>query len=177
MRLSALIHLATGLALAALLGAAEQGNVLLNPSMSEGATAPAAWSKAWASEGAVAAARDTTVFRSAPAALRIDSVNGTAKGCISQSPEGLAGRTLRTSGWVKPDGVARAYVGIGAFDADWKLLAWETLIDLPAGSPDRWTSYARTVAMPAAAVHINVAASIEGAGKAWFDDLAVCPVP
>jgi hypothetical protein len=145
-------------------------NLLTNPGMEAGETAPTGWSSTWAGTGKVASRRDTQVFRTGPAALRVEAVGGAAKGNASQALDGVAGRQVRVTGWVRTEAGTSAQVGLGAFDADWKMLAWETIHVAPGGQD--WTAFERTVAVPAGAVHVNLATGIDGAGKAWFDDLS-----
>lgn len=156
--------------------AAPGANLLQNPSLSDGDGAPAGWTATWASAGKVASARDTAVFKTAPAALRIESVGGAAKGNASQGLDGLAGKQVRITGWMKTDGKVGAGVGIGSFDGAWKMLQWDTITGVGAGSGTEWTQFDKTVTIPAGTVKANLGTTIDGDGKAWFDDLSVTVV-
>lgn len=157
--------------------AAPGANLLRNPGMDEGSAAPAGWEATWASDGKVASVRDTAVFKSGPAALRVESVGGAAKGNASQSLDGLAGKTVRITGWLKTDGSAGAAVGLGCFDANWKMLKWETINSVGPSGAAEWTAFDRTVQVPAGTAKANLGAIIDGDGRAWFDELSVSEVP
>ncbi len=152
-------------------------NLLVNPGMTDGDAIPSAWTAVWAGTGKIASVRDTQVFKVAPAALRVESVGGTANGNVSQGLEGVAGKRVRITGWVKSDGVVATTVGLGSFDANWKSLAWETIQAVGTGAGSEWTQFDKTVAVPAGAVHVNLGMCIDGDGKAWFDEVAVSVVP
>ncbi|MCK6488260.1 MAG: carbohydrate binding domain-containing protein [Planctomycetes bacterium] len=152
-------------------------NLLRNGGMEDGDAQPIGWTSTWAGSGKVAAARDTAVFHGGKAALRVDSVGGAAKGNASQAVEGLAGKRVRITGWVRGDGKAVASVGAGSFDAGWKQLGWETLLVVPAGAPGEWTAFDKTFTVPAGTAKVCLGAAIDGDGKAWFDDLALCEAP
>lgn len=159
-------------ALAASLAAAEGPNLLANPGMTEGDSAPTGWTKAWAATGTVAAVRDTAVFKTGPAALRVESVGGTAKGSITQRLTGLDGKSLHITGWVRGDGKAGLNLGVGAFDANWKMLQWFVVHSVPTAAPEEWVAVDKTVEIPAGTANVNFSTGLVGDGKAWFDDLS-----
>lgn len=152
-------------------------NLLRNGGMEDGEAQPTAWTSTWAGTGKVAAARDTAQFHGGKASLRVESVGGAAKGNASQAVEGLAGKRVRIIGWLRSDGKVAAAVGAGSFDASWKQLGWETIQVVPAGGASDWVAFDKTVTIPAGTAKVSLGATIDGEGKAWFDDLALCEVP
>lgn len=153
------------------IAAAPQAERLANPGMEEGTATASGWEATWAGRGSVAAVRDAGVRHGGAASLRVSSSGGPAMGNASQPLADVAGRTLHVGGWLRAGGAA-ASLGLGCFDADWKMLAWET-VGAVAADATEWTRVERDIAVPAGAVHVNVAACIDGDGQAWFDDLSV----
>lgn len=146
-----------------------RAELLANPGMEDGDAVPSGWTATWAGKGKVAAARDTVVRHGGAAALRVSSDGGPASGNVSQPLQGMAGKTLTVSGWLRSEG-AGASLGLGAFDETWKMLAWEPIGAVGPGA--EWTRVEKTFAIPAGAAHVNLGACIDGDGKAWFDDLS-----
>lgn len=153
------------------IASAPQAERLVNPGMEDGAATATGWEATWAGRGSVAASRDGEVKHGGAASLCIAATGGSAMGNASQKLENVAGRTLHVSGWLRTGG-AGASLGLGCFDADWKMLAWETVGALAADTA-AWTQVERDIAIPAGAVHVNLGACIDGDGRAWFDDLSV----
>lgn len=152
-------------------------NLLRNGGMEDGDAQPIGWTSTWAGTGKVAAARDTAMAHGGKASLRVESVGGAAKGNASQAVSGLAGKRVRITGWLRTDGTVTAAIGAGCFDEAWKMLVWEPIHTAPGGVPGEWVAFDKTVTIPAGTAKVSLGASIDGDGKAWFDDLALSEAP
>ncbi|HBC88046.1 MAG TPA: hypothetical protein DCZ94_13940 [Lentisphaeria bacterium] len=149
-------------------------NIALNSSMSEGDDKPTNWTSVWTSSGKLKGSKDTQTFKSGPASLKIESDGGPVKGSISQKLEGAAGMKLKVKGWAKCQGPKTCSVGIGTFDASWKMIKWIHVFAKP-GDFD-WTQFEQDVEIPAEAVNVNLGLGIDGEGAEWFDDVEVIVV-
>jgi hypothetical protein len=138
-------------------------NLLANGDMSAGGDRPDGWTETW---GAAKAFRDTTVFRSAPASLRIEVGGGT--GQAFQMREGGANATLRIRGALRSQGEVRAQVAVQAFDAEWKRNEFKQ-VRYTQGDTD-WVAFEGTVTLPAWTARYNLQVWAEGTGLAWLDD-------
>jgi len=154
--------------------------LLVNPSFSEGTDTPAGWETG--KDSAVRLRRDTAVYRSSPAALRLD-ITGAAGGSAQQtftpsSPAFKLSGVTRTSGAVS----SLAY-SLQVFNADYsKQLAWVTSDDSDTGklapSAD-WRAFERKVNLPDGAAHVVFYFTVKGGtgAKVWLDDLALDAPP
>ncbi len=156
-------------AAAPLLPASLPSELLANGNMTTGGAKPDGWSGTW---GDVGSARDTEVFRSAPAALRVEGQSGKT-GQVFQQIAGHAGVRLRLSGWVRTAGGAKVNVAVQAFDADWQQNAFDQ-VRYVQGATD-WQAFEKVVTIPEWAACFNVLVLVEGAGKAWLDDVRLAP--
>ncbi|GEM_PF-1598842 len=146
-------------------------NLAQNSSMSDGNEQPTNWTAVWTANGKLKGSKDTTTFKSGPASLKIESDGGPVKGSISQPLKDVAGLKLKVKGWAKCQGPKTCSVGIGAFDASWKMIKWIHVF-AKAGDFD-WTQFEQDVEIPADAVNVNLGLGIEGEGSEWFDDVEV----
>ena len=159
-------------------GAAAGGqDIAKNGAMSEGTEAPTDWTSVWTKSGKLKPLRDTTVFKSAPAALRIDADGGPVTGNASQQLAGAAGKKLRITGWAKSDGKNGLAVALGSFDASWKITKFDFAFHSETGSTLEWTPFDATLEVPADAVHVILSTGIDGEGSAWYDDISAVVVP
>ncbi len=149
-------------------------NVVQNGSMSDGQDKPANWTSVWTSAGKLNGTRDTQTFKSAPASIKIESDGGPVKGSVSQALKDVAGAKLKIKGWAKCQGPKACSVGIGTFDASWKMIKWINVF-AKAGDFD-WTQFEQDVEIPAEAVNVNLGLGIDGEGAEWFDDIEVIVV-
>lgn len=130
-------------------------------------TAGDAQPSGWEHTKEVTIARDTTVFSSAPASLRLDLTGG--EGNANQKLTGLAGKTVRFAGKVRGEGSLRSVQAfILVFDNSWKSLGWTTLAGFP--SDGGWHDFSKDVAIPAGAGTVLFGIQAKGTGSAWFDD-------
>ena len=151
-------------------------NMALNSEMTEGQDTPTGWTSVWASSGKLTVNRDTQIFKSGPASLRLDSDGGPVNGSASQSLKDVAGKTITIKGWAKCQGPKSCSVGIGTFDGAWKMLKWINVFNQDGQAGFDWTAFEQTVAIPAEAVTVNLALGLNGEGSVWFDDVTVTEV-
>lgn len=147
-----------------------------NGAMTDGDAAPTGWTSVWTKSGKLKPLRDTVMFKSAPAALRIDADGGPVTGNASQQIEGAAGKRLHITGWVRSDGKNAVAVALGSFDATWKITKFEFVHRGDLGTTLDWTHFEATLDVPADAVHVILSTGIEGDGSAWYDDLSATVV-
>jgi len=134
---------------------------------------PMEWNGIWTSKGSLKVAKDAQIFKSPPASLRIDSDNGPVDGSVSQELKGVAGKKVRVKGWVKFKGYKKCSIGIGSFDANWKLLKWGSLFYKEGVDDFDWAFFDKTVEISGNAEKVNLSLGITGEGSAWFDDIEV----
>lgn len=156
-------------------GAVSTAPALLNGSMTEGTTTPTGWGTPWSGTGKVQAARDTQVYKTGPASLRLESVGGTAYGSVSQSFTPTL-EPFTVSGWVKTSGkLDEALVAVQAFDASGKQVDFITLGN-GVGATD-WKAFSGQVQLPKDADHCNLVLTLKGNGKVWLDEVQTSSVP
>lgn len=139
---------------------------LANGDMSVGTALPVGWTDHW---GEVEAARDTTVFHSAPASLRVDSTGGA--GQYFQMLELAGARRLRVSGAIRCSGGGQAQCAVQAFDAEWGRNQF-IQVDFVAGEQD-WATFTKDIDLPEWTARFNVQLMLSGEGSAWLDDVQV----
>ncbi len=143
--------------------------LITNGDMSRGDEAPKGWAHRWTGKGELKVSRDTDTYASSPAALRIESVGGSAKGQGGQMI-GLKARTsLSIAGSLKSEGDVKINAYAQFFDKDWSPVAFEQLAY--AQNRSDWQEFAETIQVPATAVRVSVGLLLEGDGKAWLDDV------
>ena len=140
---------------------------LRNGSMTDGEAVPVAWDQVW---GDVEAARDTEVYKEAPASLRVTGHAGKS-GMAFQQIEGWAGEEIRVGGFVRAEGDAELNFAVQAFDAGWTRNEF-LQVGYVQGSAD-WAFFSKTVAIPAWAVRFNLLLLVEGEGRAWLDKVTL----
>jgi hypothetical protein len=137
-----------------------------NGSMSDGDAVPTGWSDHW---GTITVARDTTVFHTTPASLRVDSDGPLGQAFqLLQAPGGVH---LKITGVIRCAGQAEAQCAVQAFDAgftrnEFKQLKWIK------GDTD-WTPFTGEVTLPPWAGQFNIQLMIKGQGHAWLDDVTL----
>lgn len=142
---------------------------LRNGSMTDGADTPTGWNAPWNGSGHLTLARDTQIYHSAPASLRLASVGGAAYGSTSQSFLSAPG-PFTVSGWVKSTGTLdEVLVAAQAFGKDGKQIAFVTLTNA-AHSKD-WQLFSGSVQLPPETAHWNLVLTLKGDGQAWLDDV------
>ena len=149
---------------------------LRNPSMTEGTDQPAGWTDQWVASGKISVARDTKNFHSAPAALRVESVGGAARGQAQQFIDAAAGTSFTLTAWVRAAGAdgTRGVVGVQSYTAEWKGIEFKPLGAARAGLD--WQKISGTVTLPANTARCAVLLLLEGDGQAWLDDVSLAAV-
>lgn len=163
------------LVIAGLLGSGLRGTCAVevrNGSMTDGTLVPAAWSNTYLYHGKIEVARDTNVYFTPPASLRVSTVAGEANGQAQQMFDVTGGEKLHIEARVMADG-AKAIFGVQMYDAQWKGLQFTALGNAWTGSD--WRRAAGDVEVPAGAVRLGLTCLVEGRGSAWFDDVVVTP--
>lgn len=159
----------TTLCALSLLSTGLKAEILKNGDMTEGETAPTSWDKRWVGTGKLLITRDTAIFKSAPASLRISAQDGSAKGQIYQLVPVTAGEQLTASGWIKCEGAdTTAQFGLQFFTADYKPIS-TVQVRYITGTTD-WTTGKLTTTVPANATQAGFILLIDGDGQAWLDD-------
>ena len=150
---------------------APQPLAISNGSMDEGGDLPQNWDGKWVGEGKIKVARDPQIFKKGPASLRVESVDGNAKGQASQMRDAPAGATFTIRGWVKSQGSVKVNVAIQPYDD-----AWHPITFLQAGyvqNDTDWTRFEKTITLPEKTAHFGINLLLEGAGKAWLDEVEI----
>lgn len=144
---------------------------LRNGGMEQGTIQPRFWTNKWVGNGKIMASRDTAVFKSGKASLRIATIGGRAKAQISQIMANGGIRTVELTAQIRTQGKCYAHVAVQSFDPKWK-----TLIYRPIGRTSGNTNWRRItgkVTIPNGSVRLVVGMLIEGTGKAWLDDVEI----
>ena len=141
-----------------------------NGTMTAGTDVPDGWKNKWEGEGKLAVSRDTTTYKTGPAALAVRSVGGRAKGQAQQFHDAGPGATVRFAGYLKTAGGITATAGVMSYSADWKAISFRAL-DQSANGAD-WHPFAGTVTLPDGTAHFAYTLLVEGHGTAWLDEVA-----
>ncbi|MBI5833107.1 MAG: hypothetical protein HZB16_12485, partial [Armatimonadetes bacterium] len=136
-----------------------------NGDMSAGTDKPTGWDSAW---GAAKAFRDTAVYHSGPASLRVETGGGS--GQAFQMFEGnYAGAKVKVSGWLKSAGQVKAQAALQAFAAGFAQNEFKQLRFVQGASD--WQRFEATVDLPAWTAQFNIQLMVDGPGQAWLDDV------
>ncbi len=141
-----------------------------NPSMTDGKDKPDHWTGEWVGQGRIRVSRDTATYRSPPASLGIEAVDGPAHAHVSQFFDVRGGERIRLSGWVRADGGADAMLALQSFTADWKGIDLKVVGNAITGLD--WQKASGEVTLPAHASRAAIALVIQGPGVAWLDDVS-----
>lgn len=88
--------------------------------------------------------------------------------------DGVAGKTIRYSGFIKTENVANGYAGLWwRVDGESDSLAFDNMSGRGARGTTPWTRYQIELAVPAGARGIYFGVLHPGDGTAWFDGLSV----
>jgi beta-glucosidase len=138
---------------------------LWNGTFTDGGDTPAQWQK----EGAATIARDTTVFKTGPASLRVDVSGGTGDALQIFNLKGA--RKFKLAGFIKTAGGAKAQVVVMPIDAKIIKNQWNQIV-YRQGDGD-WQHFEKEVSLPDWTGTFRVMLHVEGSGQAWLDDLSV----
>ncbi|BCM94419.1 hypothetical protein IAD21_06326 [Abditibacteriota bacterium] len=139
-----------------------------NGDMAAGTAVPDGWDQHW---GDVTTARDTQIFHSTPASLRVEANGKSGQGF--QMFDVAGGGTYTISGWVKTQGDVKVNVAVQSFAGDWSKNDFNQVKYLQ--NDFDWQQFSKEVAIPAWAGRFNVQLMVEGTGRAWLDDIQVTP--
>lgn len=141
-----------------------------NGSMTDGTDKPIGWDGAW---GAISSARDTAVFKTAPAAFRVSTGGKKGQGSDYQTLNAPAGTKFTISGSVKSRG-ATAQCAMQSFNSSYNSIGFQQIKWVPAGTD--WTDFTGTVTLPDGTAHFEVVLLIDGTGEGWLDDIKIADV-
>ncbi len=142
-----------------------------NPSMTDGKDVPEHWTNQWVGRGKIKVVRDTATYRSAPASLAIEALEGPAHAQVSQFFEAKGGQRVKVSGWLRADGGGNAMLAVQSFSADWKGLELKVVGNALTGFD--WRRVEGDVVVPAGAARAAVVLMLHGPGAAWLDDVSL----
>ena len=146
--------------------------VVKNGAMTQGGAIPDDWGGKF---GDVDVARDTQVYQSAPASLRV-SISGGKNGSAFQSFQGGAGATFKIAGWFKTGG-QRPGAGHGA-GVRGRLQAEPVHSGaVSCRATSDWTHFEKEVTLPPWTAFFNVGVMAEGDGQAWLDEVHEASAP
>lgn len=150
-----------------------------NGDMTAGADKPAGWTASWTGRGKIRVTRDTTVFHTAPAALKVESVDGPAQGNGCCALDVASAADIELTGWIRTEGAVAASVMVQAFGSDWSKgpLAFIQLAYRHSNQSHDWSAWSKRVTLPAGTAHLQIGLLIEGEGKAWLDDVRDVQAP
>ncbi len=144
-----------------------------NGSMTEGDQQVSGWSDVKTETGRARTVRDTQHFAQAPAALRLESVEGPVRGAaVTQTiAQAVAGQTLTISGQVKVSGqVDFAAVAVTTPGAE---TTWHQVTSFATVSD--WEPFSGNVTIPQGSQLALVMLFMSGNGSVWLDELVVEP--
>ena len=148
---------------------AQEKVVIKNGGMTQGYDTPADWQK----EGLGAFARDTTIFKVAPAALRVTSGGGSTSSF--QQVTTVAGETITITGWMKTSGNVKAQVFVHAFSDEFKNNQFMQ-VRYVAGDGD-WAEFKNEIILPEWTTFFRIGIMVEGEGSAWIDEVREASQP
>lgn len=144
-----------------------------NPGFEYGTTSPTGWRSAtW--NGAGTTARDTTVSRSGTASAKVTIPSSGVVGWVPNAKTKVGQGTYTYETWIKTDGVddSSAYLDVLFFDDTMKVVGHDNKFYAAGGTHD-WEHVTATMVTPATATSIELHLRLQGAGTAWFDDVAL----
>lgn len=158
--------LCTCLLIVAVMASPAQQSHLLNGGMEEGAEKPGSWTL----QGAAALARDTAVFKSQSASLRIDlnAGSGGAYQKLEPTPTG----EIKIRGSSRLEGTFdTAQVALQSFDDSRKQIGWKVVSMLKPGQD--WMDFQAQFIPPPGASSVILLVVGKGTGRIWLDDVSV----
>ncbi|HCE42124.1 MAG TPA: hypothetical protein DET40_01075 [Lentisphaeria bacterium] len=138
-------------------------NKVINGAITDGDAVPKYWTEKWEGNGGV---RDTTVFKSAPASLRVEG-----KCDAFQMFDCKGGEKFTLKGWLKSAAGGGVQVVVQSFNADWSKNEWKQLVYV-SGDTD-WQEFSKDVEIPSWAGRFRIALKTDGNAKGWLDDVRV----
>ncbi|ABW30657.1 GDSL-type esterase/lipase family protein [Acaryochloris marina] len=148
---------------------ARQSITLRNGAMTQGTTVPNYWHQQWVGKGKISVTRDTQIFKQGPAALKVASTSGPAKGQAFQLIQGSPNQSFTISGFAKSTGRVKVNVAIQSFSKKSRPLQFRQVQYLH--NTQDWSSFSQEVTLPPKTHKFGIVLLIEGEGEAWLDEV------
>lgn len=142
----------------------------INPSMTDGETRPFGWDAKGYDFGPLPAIRDTEVFASAPASLRVEA-DKPVRDFVGTWLREVKGHRIRVTAMIKNDGFDQCILRVAGRNASFGPAMSETVAD--ATGAKEWTKVSGEVTVPMQAVGDRLELFVAGKGRAWLDDITV----
>ncbi|MEO0515298.1 MAG: hypothetical protein AAF086_08405 [Planctomycetota bacterium] len=128
------------------------------------------WSVTWQADGVVNATQDSSIFRSEPASMRVDTSAAETKCLVGQWINVLPAGS-RITGSVKSQGPVKVSVTVRSVDVNNAVLAKQQIQYL--GADNNWTDFDKAVDLAEAGDRYFIGIYAEGQGSVWLDDIAI----
>lgn len=148
----------------------EEMTTFVNPSMTEGEARPFGWDAKGPANGPLSLSRDTRVYASAPASLRVES-DRPARDFVGMRLRGVKGRTIRVTARIRNEGFDQCALRLTGRRPASKPGMNEVVID--ATKAATWTKFSGEIVVPPEVTAVALEFFVVGQGKAWLDDVAV----
>lgn len=146
-----------------------QSITLRNGAMTQGTTVPNYWQHQWVGKGKISITRDTQTFKQGPAALKVASTSGPAKGQAFQLIQGSPHQSFTISGFAKSTGRVKVNVAIQSFSKKSRPLQFQQVQYLH--NTQDWSPFSQEVTLPPKTDKFGIVLLIEGQGEAWLDEV------
>ncbi len=151
---------------------------IVNGDMAQGDTTPTGWTAIWTPDESipVAAARDTAVFKSAPASLRFDNPQGAPFANVSVKLTVKGGENLKIGAGMRiGTGVKRGTFALQCHDAAGTQTVWQEIV---GGEPgETWKTGLVRAPIPAGTATATLVLLMDGKGSVWLDDVTIDEQP
>jgi len=124
---------------------------------------------------AEAMVRDTQVFKSAPASLRLTSTAGNRPTFVEQYLKKLPPAPLKITGSFRSTGTS-AQATVKAFAINSESTCIGNCVLLSASGAADWTDFSQVVIPPAGTDKLKIAIFFDGEGTLWVDDFTAVPL-
>ncbi len=150
--------------------------IIYNGDMSLGEIRPLGWdARYYGQTGEVIGIKDTKVFASSPASLRVENVGGPASNHVGTCLRDVKGKKIRVSCKIKNEGFTECWLYFFGLNGGFSPCAEKILCD--GTNAKEWTSYTAEYNVPASAIRDRLYFHVKGEGKAWLDDVKVEVIP
>lgn len=140
---------------------------LQNPGMEAGAEVPEGWRGRF---GNVTVTRDTATFHGGKASLSVQNT-GSASGCGHQLITVTPGVKIHLGGWVKCTEGGKVNFAAQFFD---EKFTWNEFVQVKhVQAAQDWQFASKEITVPENATRMAVGLYVEGAGRAWLDDITL----
>lgn len=142
----------------------------VNPSMTEGEERPFGWDAKGYDFGPLPSIRDTKVFASAPASLRVES-DKPVKDFVGTWLRDVKGRKLRVTCKMKNEGFDQCILRVAGTNSGFRAVYDKTVAD--ASKAQDWQEFSAEFTVPQEASRDRLELFVSGKGKAWLDDVSI----